>query len=140
MPSGLVVTDELVRLAESDREILSVLAHEVGYVEGRHGLRSVYGSAGVFVLVSALPGDVVSAGSVAAGLPSVLLESGYSRRFEREADALAARYAVKRGWGTEPLARILTRLGDEEVSVPTFLSTHPATAERLERLRALGDR
>ncbi len=82
----------------------------------------------------------MSAGSVAAGLPTLLLETGYSRRFEREADAFAARYAALRGWGTEPLERILTRLAGETGSVPTFLSTHPATPARLEALRAAGGR
>lgn len=141
LPSGLViVTDELVRLSGDDQELLSVLAHEIGHVEGRHGLRSLYGSTGVFVLVSVLLGDVVSAESVAAGLPTLLLETGYSRRFEREADAFAARYVALRGWGTEPLERILTRLAGETGSVPTFLSTHPATPARLEALRAAGGR
>ena len=78
--------------------------------------------------------------SSAAGLPTLLLETDYSRRFERKADAVAARYALKRGWGTEPLGRILTRLDREGDVVPTFLSTHPATPERAEALRAQGDR
>ena len=141
LPSGLIiVTDELVRLAENGRELLSVLAHEIGHVEARHGLRSLYQSTGVFLLVSVLLGDVVSVSSAAAGLPTLLLETGYSRRFELEADALAARYAVAQGWGTEPLARILTRLSGDADAVPTLLSTHPATRERAEALRARGDR
>ncbi len=141
LPSGIIiVTDELVRLAQNDRELLSVLAHEIGHVEERHGLRSLYQSTGVFLLVSVLLGDALSAGSVAAGLPTLLLETGYSRRFELEADAVAARYAAKRGWGTEPLERILTRLSRGTEVVPTFLSTHPATLERVKVLRAPGDR
>lgn len=38
------------------------------------------------------------------------------------------------------MGRILTRLTGEAEAVPTFLSTHPATPERVETLRALGDR
>ena len=90
--------------------------------------------------MSVLLGDVVSAGSALAGLPTLLLETGYSRRFELEADAFAARYGLERGWGTEPLERILTRLSENAGSTPTFLSTHPATPARLEALRAPGDR
>ena len=71
---------------------------------------------------------------------TLLLETGYSRRFELEADAVAARYAVARGWGTEPLERLLTRLSGDADAVPTFLSTHPATLERVKALRAPGDR
>ena len=69
-----------------------------------------------------------------------MLETGYSRRFELEADAVAARYALERGWGTEPFARLLTRLSGDADAVPTFLSTHPATLERVKALRAPGDR
>ena len=141
LPSGLIiVTDELVRMAENDRELLSVLAHEIGHVEARHGLRSLYASTGAFLLVSVLLGDAVSVSSAAAGLPTLLLETGYSRRFELEADAVAARYALERGWGTEPLGRILTRLSGGTDVVPTFLSTHPAMRERAKALRARGDR
>ena len=137
LPSGLVVvTDELVALAENDREILSVLAHEVAHVEKRHGLRSLYGGAGVFLLVSVLAGDVASVTSVAASLPAILLESGYSRAFEREADELAGRYLVAKGWGTEPLRAILTRL-TEGADMPTFLSSHPGTEARVEALKNL---
>ena len=137
LPSGLIiVTDELVELAQSDREILSVLAHEVAHVEKRHGLRSLYGGAGVFLLVSVLAGDVASVTSIAASLPAILIESGYSRAFEREADEVAGRYLVAKGWGTEPLRNILERL-TEDVAAPTFLSSHPGTEARLKDLEAL---
>ena len=69
-----------------------------------------------------------------------MLETGYSRRFELEADALAVRYALERGWGAEPLEHILTRLSANGDAVPTFLSTHPATPKRAKALRAQGDR
>ena len=137
LPSGLIVmTDELVELAENDREILSVLAHEVAHVEKRHGLRSLYQGAGVFLLVSVTVGDVASVTSLAASLPAVLVESGYSRAFEREADEVAGRYLVEKGWGTEPLRAILARL-TEGADVPSFLSSHPGTAERSAYLEAL---
>ena len=35
LPSGIIVmTDELVELAKSDDELISVLAHEIGHVRG----------------------------------------------------------------------------------------------------------
>ncbi|MBI5107371.1 MAG: M48 family metallopeptidase, partial [Rhodocyclales bacterium] len=40
LPSGLVVmTDSLVELAACDDELVAVLAHEIGHLEQRHGLR-----------------------------------------------------------------------------------------------------
>lgn len=139
LPSGLIVmTDELIDLADDEREILGVLAHEVAHVEQRHGLRNIYQSAGIFLLLAVLTGDVTSINSTAGSIPTLLIEMGYSRHFEREADAHAAAYMLAQGWGTTPLQKLLQRLtGDGESMVPAFLTTHPGTTERLEHLEAL---
>lgn len=142
LPSGLIVmTDELVELSESDRELIGILCHEIAHVEKRHGLRSILQNAGVFLLVSALAGDITSITSVASTLPTVLAQTGYSRRFEREADEAAGRYLIGRGWGTGPIEDILRRLSEEktEVSGLSLVSTHPDTAERVRNLQALGN-
>src|SRR5690242_18998680 len=48
LPSGIVVmTDQLVHWAESDEEIVAVLAHVIGHVPGRHALRQMLKAAGV---------------------------------------------------------------------------------------------
>ncbi len=42
LPGGIViVTDQLMQLAEHDDEILAVLAHEIGHVKHRHVLRGL---------------------------------------------------------------------------------------------------
>lgn len=139
LPSGLIIiTDELIVLAQDEREILAVLAHEVGHVELRHSLRNIYQSAGIFLLLAVLAGDVTSINSAAASVPTLLIEMGYSRKFEYEADARAATYTLEQGWGTKPLRMLLHRLANAGASVvPTFLSTHPGTAERLKYLERL---
>ena len=118
---------------------MAVYAHESAHVEKRHGLRTVFQNAGVFLLVSAVVGDVASITSAAAALPTLLAESGYSRRFEREADEVAGRYLIEKGWGTQPLQHILVRMtaGVPELPGSEFLSTHPETRDRMDRLRAL---
>src|SRR6187431_3049451 len=46
LPSGVViVTDDLVGLAKDADDVVAVLAHEVGHLEGRHGVRAVIQSA-----------------------------------------------------------------------------------------------
>lgn len=139
LPSGLVImTDQLVYLARDDRELLGILAHELAHVEQRHGLRNLYQSTGIFLLISMLLGDLTSMTATASSLPTFLLESGYSRQFETDADTFAGQYMLQRGWGTKPLRDILQRIsgtaGDE---LPALLSTHPGTAERLQHLEAM---
>jgi Zn-dependent protease with chaperone function len=139
LPSGLIImTDELIDLAQNDRELLGILAHELAHVEQQHGLRNTYQSAGLFLLISMLLGDVTSMTSTAASLPSILIETGYSRQFETVADTFAGRYMLQHGWGTKPLRDILQRLfGERGKPLPAFLSTHPGTEERLRHLQAM---
>jgi Zn-dependent protease with chaperone function len=144
LPSGIIVfTDELLKLAQNHREVAGVMAHEVGHVIRRHSLRGLYQGAGVLLLVSLYVGDFASVTSLAASLPVVLMQSGYSRGFEREADRVAGEYMLRKGWGTKPLQEMLTRLegsrggGSNSANKDplSVLSTHPGTEERVENLK-----
>lgn len=149
LPGGtIVMTDQLVALSKSDRELIGVLAHEVGHVTGRHTLSSVYQGLGLTLLTTAVTGDLVSAGTFAAALPTALLKNGYSRQAETASDELAARYLLERYGTTKPLRDILARLEKNggnasedslrsEDDADDFLQTHPGTYARIEHLRAL---
>ncbi len=90
LPDGtIVVTDEMVRAVGSDDEFRAVLAHEIGHIRGRHALRLVLQRSGIAVLLTALAGDAVGVTYLAVALPSMLLQSSYSREFEAEADDFA---------------------------------------------------
>jgi Zn-dependent protease with chaperone function len=139
LPTGtIVVTDALVKLAERDEEVLAILAHEITHVEQRHGVRAALQNSGVFLLLALLYGDLASVTSIGATLPTVLAESNYSRDFEREADRGAAVYCRQRGWGLDPLRKMVERLSEEhpDVAGTNWISSHPATEERI---RALGE-
>lgn len=140
LPDGhVVVFDDLVKLAANDDEVLGVVAHELGHVAHRHGLRLLIQSSVVSFVVGMYLGDL---SSVAAGAGAALLESRYSRDFEREADSYAAQTLTAAGLGTEPLASLLERLDKLQretpgaVGVGDLFSSHPDTTERVARLRA----
>ncbi len=140
LPSGIiVVTDELVALTENDRELIGILVHETAHVENRHGLRMLFQNTGVFLLISVLVGDVASITSIAATLPTILVESGYSRQFEKEADLAAGVHLIREGWGTEPLQNMLQRLSARQAGSPVLeaMSTHPDTRMRIRYLQDL---
>lgn len=140
LPSGLIImTDELVGIAESARELEGVLLHEIVHVKNRHGLRSIIQNAGVFMLISALLGDITSITSTAASLPALLAESGYSRKFEREADRTAAIYFIQKGWSIKPFQDIILRITKDIPNYPgdSFLSSHPAASERVKYLQEI---
>jgi predicted Zn-dependent protease len=139
LPSGIiVVTDGLVALARDDREILGVLAHEAGHVEHKHGLRGILQNSLMGMVIAWLVGDV---SSIAAAAPAALLEASYSRELEREADAFAIEVLRANGIPLRHLADMLKRLESASGSSGTmsalrYLSTHPATAERIAQLEA----
>ena len=148
LPGGTVVmTDQLVRLARDDRELLGVLAHEAGHVTGRHSLSGIYQGLGLTVLTTAVTGDLVSAGTFAAAVPTWLLQNGYSRQAETGSDEVAGRFLMEKYGTTKPLRDVLARLETEDASADensvqqddpgAFLQTHPGTAERIRHLREI---
>ncbi|GGS31824.1 M48 family metallopeptidase [Deinococcus knuensis] len=143
LPNGTVVmTDQLVALARSDRELVGVLAHEAGHVTQRHGLASVYQALGLSLIITAVTGDVVSASTFAAAVPVALVQGGYSRAAETQSDEVAARFMLERYGTTRPLQTILARLEAQDGGpggVPDLLGTHPGTDARIEHLRQLED-
>jgi Zn-dependent protease with chaperone function len=139
LPSGvIVITDELVQLAEDDREIVSVLAHECGHVQHRHALRGVLQNSAVFVVIALVTGDVSSATAFSGALPAYLLENRFSREFEREADAYAVEKMRTAGLAPRFLADMLGRLekahGGGESKLLSYLQTHPPTPERIQSI------
>lgn len=141
LPDGsIVLTDQLARMIRSDDEIMGVFAHEMSHVNHAHALQRVYQASLVPAAIAFITGDVTQVGHFATILPGVLLQSAYSRQFEAQADDDAAR--LLRGMGRDPgaLAGLLERMerklcGRDGGCGPSWLGSHPATAERASRLR-----
>jgi Zn-dependent protease with chaperone function len=134
LPSGIIVlTDELVKLAQADEEILAVLAHELGHLRHRHVMRRLLEGSAIALLVAGVTGDVASATSLAAAAPTLVLQTKFSRDNEREADAYGIELLRKAGIGPQHFAAILARMeaqAPRAPMLPSFLSSHPSTDER----------
>ncbi len=149
LPSGtIVLTDQMVRLAKNQDELLSVLAHEMGHVVHRHGLRGVIQSSIFAVVIVTITGDVSSSSSLIAALPTLLVESQYSQAFEREADSYSLQYMLDHDVDPVHFANLMQRMpgAKDNSDVTRYFSSHPSTDERIERFRqaktatARGDR
>jgi Zn-dependent protease with chaperone function len=145
LPGGTVVLlDELVNLSDNDEQVIAVLAHEMGHVTERHALRQMLQASVVGLTMAWYVGDV---STILAAAPTALLETRYSRDFERRADDFAARTLALNGISTSPLIEMLGKLeaahagkksGKTKGGQPEwldYLSTHPATAERIRHLK-----
>lgn len=136
LPGGhLVVTDELVRLAEHDEEVLAVLAHELGHEEGRHSIRMLLEGLTVLSVLALITGDL---NSVVVAAPYALITSRSSRTNETEADHYAHRFLREADIPATRLGDILLRLETDRGDTPTWallLSSHPATQARVQAAR-----
>jgi predicted Zn-dependent protease len=148
IPGGYVyVTRQLVALMNNEAELAFVMGHEIGHVAAQHSKRRESRSAWSRIgaaLLGAITGSNVVGNLAGAG--AQLYTLGYSRNQEREADSLGVRYLVRAGY--DPLASgdILAALGAQtsldarlqgrqDDAPASWLSTHPANAERVARIR-----
>lgn len=134
LPGGtLVFTDEIVNLARHDDELIAVAAHELAHVRHRHGLRQVLAGAGVVLLSQLFVGDLPGIGDLASGVPALLLQSGYSRSMESEADAYAMDLMQRACLPPHRFADLLLRLeGGHAAAAATLISTHPDLRQRIK--------
>lgn len=148
LPGGLIIfTDELLQLAEHDDELVGVLAHEVGHVVHRHGLRNVIQGSMALWLIMVMTGDLAAASDLLVTVPALLVSLNYSRHMERAADDFALRYLPDAGVQPVRLAQLMLRLkarsgaddggrGRSAARLPEWLSSHPGTEQRMERFRS----
>lgn len=136
LPSGIIIfTDDIVQLASDDHELVGVFAHELGHVVHRHTLRHLLQDSATGLLLILLTGDIGSASSLAAALPTLLVRTQFSREFESEADDYAVALLRKNDIEPRHLGEILRRMENEAGGDGTagFLSTHPATNDRVQK-------
>lgn len=141
LPGGtVVVTDDLVEKFGDPDLIAGVLGHELAHVSERHSLRQLYRSLSTYVLIAMIVGDVGPILEDALLEGSALASLSYSRGHESKADAIGVATAYKAGYDPTALATFFETLQREYGdSGPEWMSTHPANAERIERIKELAE-
>jgi hypothetical protein len=136
LPGGRIyVFEGLLDAAKSPDELAGVIAHELGHVAGRDGLRKLLQSGGSSFLLGLLFGDVTG-GAAVIFAAQAMIDSRYSRDAERAADAFSAVSMLKLGRSPKPLGIFLSRIDSGAGSSLAFISSHPVTAERLRAMEA----
>ncbi len=139
LPGGtIVITDNMVNTAQGTEELMAVLAHEIGHVELRHTMRNVLQNSVVAIAAAALTSDAASLGTAVAGLPALLAQAKYSRKFESDADEYSFQLLKQKGLSPEASASIMERLAREhnKEGMFVYISSHPETESRIKRARA----
>ncbi len=149
-PSGLVfVTRGLLRLAKSEAEVAAVLAHEIGHIEDKHALKAIktsritsaFTAAGLTGAQMATNQNVAQLTADFSGsindITQTLVNSGYSRSAETEADNAAVQILERAGYDPRALVSILQamRARVKPGSGLDFSRTHPLPAERITEVQ-----
>jgi predicted Zn-dependent protease len=148
-PGGLILVSRgMVRCCKSEDELVAVLAHEITHVDHQHGLKAIRKGR----LTSALTTLGAAAGSSLAGgqlaevtkafegsitdITSTMMNSGYSRTTEFEADKGAVAIMKKMGYNPAALITMLQQMqGQLKADSHGFGKTHPSPEVRIAELK-----
>ncbi len=150
LPGGYIyITRGIMAYMNSEAELAGVLAHEIGHVTARHGVRQ-HSVATITDLLGAGIGILTEsrAASQAADLGSMVWIRGYGRKHELEADRLGAEYLARTGYDPEEMINVVgllksqeefeTRQAEKEGRAPNIyhgiFSTHPDNDARLQEV------
>jgi Zn-dependent protease with chaperone function len=142
VPGGFIfVHTGLLKAAKRPEQIAGVLAHEMAHVTERHSLRNVLQSLGLSTVVSIAFGGTELGDSTALKASEWLVGQKFSRDFEREADEKGFQTLVNARIDPRGMREFFETMKAEEGRQagvpPAWISTHPATQERIERLISL---
>jgi predicted Zn-dependent protease len=134
LPGGFVfITRALLKLTGYDRDAAAFfLGHEIAHITKGHARDRLTASTLLHAVSARLSGT--------GQLMRELLDKGYSRALEQEADLEAVRLAKAAGFDSRASIRALEKLGSvakDHSGLAEYFSTHPSFTERIRDLEAV---
>jgi predicted Zn-dependent protease len=137
LPGGYVVVfTGLLKKAEDPDEVAGVLAHELNHVLHRHGLERIVKTVGLVAVGTILLGDQQGMAGLAKRLGVELLSLKFGREQETEADMDGLRLLHRAKIPPQGMIRFFERLAEHDTRETEWMSTHPMSKGRAERLKA----
>lgn len=134
----LYVFTGLLLAAESDAQVVGVLAHEAGHIVARHSARQMVDAFGLQTLAAVILGrDPSLIERLGANVATKGFLLANSRADETSADEYGARYTSAAGFDPNALAEFLAAIskhGEEPSGFMAWLSDHPTTPDRVSHL------
>ena len=122
----------LIAAEDNEAELASVIGHEIGHIVGRHGIEQMRDRALAQGLLSAAGLDRSSAIQIGVEL-AVSRPNG--RADELEADRFGLQNITQANYAPAGILGFMQKLLSRGGSTPSFLSTHPATSDRIRILQ-----
>jgi len=136
LPGGYVyVFRGLIDKVENDDQLAGVIAHEIGHITAKHGVKRMQNAyAAMAVQIAALSSRGVNiASGTNLALTSLFLE--HSVQAEFEADRLSVKYLKKAGFDPSEMAEFLKIVKIEKEKEPlrkfSYWKTHPNISQRI---------
>lgn len=145
LPGGKIgVNTGLLKVAENQDQLATVIGHEVAHVQSQHSNERVSQQFAVeqgLGLISAIASPQSATGQTLMGLLGVGAQYGillpYSRVQESEADILGLDLMAKAGFDPRESVKLWVNMGKAGGGKPPeFLSTHPSDRTRISGLTA----
>ncbi|MFZ9941972.1 MAG: M48 family metalloprotease [Bacteroidia bacterium] len=133
-PGGFIyVYTGLMKFVESEDELAGIIAHEVAHGDLRHSTDQLTKQYGIQVIIALLTD---SDSQLLADIGASLVQLGYSRSDEAEADRFAVRYLKDTPYNPVAFANFFSRMQakDGNMGIFQFLSTHPDPGNRVEKI------
>jgi beta-barrel assembly-enhancing protease len=148
-PGGLILISRgMVRCCKNEDELVAVLAHEITHVDHQHGLKAIRKGrlTSALTTLGAAAGSSLGGGQLAevtkafegsiTDITSTMMNSGYSRTTEYEADKGAVVIMKKMGYNPAALITMLEQMqGQLKAGSQGFGKTHPAPEVRIAELK-----
>ena len=152
-PSGFILISKgLIKCCNNETELAAVIAHEIGHVQYNHGLKAIKKGR----ITSALTTLGIEAGKNLGGeklaevtqafegsisdITSTLVNKGYARALELEADSAAISIMKRIGYNPRGLERMLKEMDKKMAQSHEqkgFAATHPSPKQRLKEIAPL---
>ncbi|HEY4920662.1 MAG TPA: M48 family metallopeptidase [Xanthobacteraceae bacterium] len=137
LPGGRVyVFQGLIAKADNADELAGVIAHEIGHIAHRDGVRTVIQAGSLSFLFGMLIGDFSGGGAAVIAMRTVV-QSSYSRETEAAADAYGANLVARLGRDPRALGTILMRIAGTPGPMAKILLDHPEARERAAAIEAI---
>ncbi|MEA5602352.1 M48 family metallopeptidase [Nostoc sp. UHCC 0252] len=132
MGGYVYVTTGLLKAADNEAQLASVIAHEIGHIASQHSIEQMRQRAIARGFATAAGLERSTAVQIGVDLA---LRRPNSRQDEFEADQRGLRTLGRAGYAQSAMIAFMQKLLQQR-SLPTFLSTHPATSDRITALRS----
>jgi beta-barrel assembly-enhancing protease len=136
LPGGYVVVfTGLMKKAESGEEVAGVLSHELNHVLQRHGLERIVKNLGLMTVMAIVFGDQQGLVGMMKQFGVELFTLKFGREQETEADLTGLQLLQRAKIDPSGMIRFFERLSEKDEGRMEWLSTHPMSTARAERLK-----